>query len=124
MIPVSLHASHGPKHVPSIGEYCWEAPPTAGGNAPAVGYEIYVTTTPGDASGLSDIGNPGPQTNCGTAFGIVRDQSGSPDGDFYVGVRGYDTEERRGPWTEVDFTLRKALDSLPPAAVGSSVVVQ
>lgn len=102
LIPLTVSAV-GPD-VPVKGVICWDKPV----EADIKGYRWYIVQVPGKpTTGIVDAGlvtstPPGCPTG---QVGVVRDQTGKPDGQYYAGAFAYDTAGNVGAASEFAYNL-------------------
>lgn len=102
LIPLTVSAV-GPD-VPAKGVICWDKSPAAD----LKGYEWYIVQVPGKpTTGVVDAGlvtstPPGCPTG---QVGVLRDQTGKPDGQYYAGAVAYDTAGNKSVPAEFAYTL-------------------
>lgn len=105
--PLSVSAV-GPE-VPTKGVICWDKSPAAD----LKGYEWYIVQIPGKpTTGIVDAGlvvstPPGCPTG---QVGVLRDQTGKTDGQYYAGAIAYDTAGNKSSPSEFAYFL----NSQPP----------
>ena len=115
LVPLTVMAT-GPD-VPVKGVICWDKSTAAD----LKGYEWYIVQIPGKPiTGIVDGGliTTTPAGCPAGQIGVVRDQTGKPDGQYYAGAIAYDTAGNRSMTSEYAYNLNV---QAPPPLTGLDV---
>ena len=111
--PITVSAI-GPD-IPIKGIICWNK----NSEPDLAGYKYYINTVSGVPTETIDLGliTTAPSGCSIGKVGIVKDQTGKADGQYYAGVSAYDSSNNISPYSEFAFSLNSVAPASPVGLV-------